>query len=135
MDNRKKNTISLEKVLSETSRRQKAQRAINNIGSRVKTYAILTSENPMGNRFSKSDNAQLINRLKSYLKNGNFVWFPVKGMYGEKENSFIVYNISLTDTLDIAKKFNQEVSYGAIMKVVRSSIGSKTETESSQRHM
>lgn len=108
MDDRKKNTISLEKVLSETSRRQKAQRAINNIGSRVKTYAILTSENPMGNRFSKSDNAQLINRLKSYLKNGNFVWFPIKGMCGEKENSFIVYNISLTDTLDIANKFNQE---------------------------
>lgn len=37
MDNRKKNTISLEKELSETSRRQKAQRAINNIGSRVKS--------------------------------------------------------------------------------------------------
>jgi len=95
-------------VLSETSRRQKAQRAINNIGSRVKTYAILTSENPMGNRLSKSDNTQLTDKLKSHLKAGNFVWFPVKGMYGEKENPFIVYNISLTDALDIDKKFNQE---------------------------
>ena len=106
--NMAENKAEQNSVLSETSRRQKAQRAINNIGSRVKTYAILTSENPMGNRFSKSDNSQLIDRLKSYLKDGNFVWFPVKGMYGEKENPFIVYNISLTDALDIDKKFNQE---------------------------
>lgn len=106
--NMTENKAEQNSVLSETSRRQKAQRAINNIGSRVKTYAILTSENPMENRLSKSDNTQLTDKLKSHLKAGNFVWFSVKGMHGEKENPFIVYNISLTDTLDIAKKFNQE---------------------------
>jgi len=94
--------------LSETTRRQKAIQAIKGISKNIKTCAILTAFNPMVRNLPKEYNDRLNEKLKAYLKTGNFVWFPVKGEYDGKENSFIIYNISLEDTLHIGEKFEQE---------------------------
>ena len=98
---------SVKDVLNETSRRQKAQQAIKGVSNRIKTCAILTSENPLM-FLPQKYNDRLRTKLEMYLKIGNYVWFPVKGEYKGKEKSYIVYNISFDDTMYLATKFEQE---------------------------
>lgn len=95
-------------MLNETSRRQKAIQSLNMRNKRVRTIAILTSENPMGKSLSKKVNLELRNRLERYLRDGYYAWFPVRGQYGNRENSYMIYNISLEDALNIGYRYNQE---------------------------
>lgn len=101
----------LKEAVNETSRRQKADAAINRKNPNIQTLAILTSENP---RFdSNTDGKNVTNadrreNLEKDLKLGHYAWFPVKGQYGGKEKSYIIYNISLEDALHLGRKFGQE---------------------------
>ena len=109
-------------VLLETSRRQKAVQSMNGRNV-IKTMAILTSENPRyADVMDPNDKDEKGNQRKNYgeenskrrtdlektLKTGHFAWFPVKGQYFGKENSYIIYNISLEDTLYLGEKYGQE---------------------------
>lgn len=107
------------RLLNETTRRQKAQRAIN--GKYVRAMAILTSENPMGNpypeglktREDESGHTMEFNMgrrddLEMRLSTGYYSYFKVKGQYGSKEKSYIIYNIPLSDTLYLGQRYNQE---------------------------
>ena len=100
MNKKLKNLISecVKNVLDETSRKQKAVHALNGENYNIKTMAILTSENPRYDVTSDGDNKNNNDRrenLEKDLKLGHYAWFPVKGHYEGKENSYIVYNISL----------------------------------------
>ena len=91
--------------INESSRRQKAQRTILGLNDKVSTFALITPENAMHDmdllakgELTKED---VVNRNRehkkdfvSLMKGENVLYFPVKGVYGEKENSFILYNIS-----------------------------------------
>ena len=99
------------KEVNETSRRQKAQSALDGKNQNVKTMAILTSENPRYKELSdgeNTNNAERTENLEKDLKLGRFAWFPVKGQYEGKENSYLIYNISLENALFLGKKFGQE---------------------------
>ena len=39
---------------------------------------------------------------------GHYAWFPVKGQYEGKENSYIIYNISLDNALYLGRESGQE---------------------------
>ena len=88
-------TETVKKVLSETSRRQKATAALNGSSKTIRTMAILTSENPRydvsADGTNKNNNDRREN-LEKDLKLGHYAWFSVKGQYEGKENSYIVYN-------------------------------------------
>ena len=92
----------------ETSRRQKAQRALQNRNADIRTMCILTAENPMGNALSPEENKIRRTEMETYLTNAHYAWFRVKGKYGNVEKSHIIYNISLNDALTLGKKYNQE---------------------------
>lgn len=105
--------------INESSRRQKAQRTILGLNDRVSTFAIITPENNMHDmdllakgELTKED---VIERNKDYkkdfvslMKGENVLYFPVKGVYGEKENSFILYNISQKYAEYLGHRFDQE---------------------------
>ena len=96
--------------LNETSRRQKALKALNG-NSNIKTMAIITSENPRYEGSADGKNVTNKDRrinLEKDLKLGHYAWFPVKGQYEGKENSYIIYNIPKESVLFLAKKFGQE---------------------------
>jgi hypothetical protein len=99
---------TLNEVLSETSRRQKAQSAILGKNRKVKTLAIISAENPMGEKTDKEYNENATNELIRNLTIGHYRYFQTKGLYETPENSIIVYNISLDDTLYLCYKYNQE---------------------------
>lgn len=98
---------SLNDVVNETSRRQKAVSALNGTNSNVITMAILTSENPRYND-DNDTNPKRRENLEKDLKLGHYAWFPVKGQYEGKEKSYIVYNISLENVLYLGQKYGQE---------------------------
>lgn len=101
----------VKEYLTETSRRQKAVAAIKSWHSTIKTMAILTCENPRYSVYSDGDNqtnADRCEELEKDLKLGHYAWFPVKGQYDGKENSYIIYNIPLQDALFLEKKYGQE---------------------------
>ena len=101
--------------INETSRRQKAQQAITNNAENIRTIAIFTSDNPRfddvidnGETLGKEDNPARKNSLLYQLKLGYYAYFCVKGKYGSKEDSLIVYNIPLQDVEYLCKRYGQE---------------------------
>ena len=93
---------------TETTRRQKAQHALQNKNRDIKTMCILSAENPMSKQLSSAENKARRVALEIYLKNANYAWFRIKGKYGNDEKSHIIYNISLNDACQLGKKFQQE---------------------------
>ena len=105
--------------INESSRRQKAQRTILGLNDRVSTFAIITPENNMHDmdllargEITKEDvierNRERKKNFISLMKGENVLYFPIKGVYGEKENSFILYNISQKYAEYIGHRFDQE---------------------------
>lgn len=94
--------------ITETSRRQKAQQAIKGLNRRVKTMAIISAENPMAQDLGKEYNTKATEDLIRNLRVGNYRYYLTKGKYGNPENSVMIYNISLDDTIKLAYQYNQE---------------------------
>ncbi len=96
-------------VLDETSRRQKAEKAIKGTNKNVKTFAILTPENPMAQSYTPEQNKEARDKFEKRLRIGGFQWFPIKGQYAHNsENSYIIYNIPLDDALWLGNTYHQE---------------------------
>ena len=105
--------------INESSRRQKAQRAILGLNDKVSTFAIITPENNMHDmdllakgEITKEDvlehNRDHKKDFVSLMKGENVLYFPIKGVYGEKENSFILYNISQKYAEYLGHRYDQE---------------------------
>ena len=102
-------SMSLPKeIISETSRRQKAQQAIKGINKHIHTIAIITAENPMGGEADNEYDKRAMEELLRQLSVGHYKYFITKGKYGSTENSVMIYNITLDDTLYLCYKHNQE---------------------------
>lgn len=84
------------------------------ISKHIRTFALLTAENPFAQRLSRSVNKERNGELEKSLREMNFVFRKVNGFYGtddgggNKEHSFSVYNISLSAAKHLAAKFNQQ---------------------------
>lgn len=95
--------------IADTSRRQKAEQMFKGGNPKgIKTFCIMTAENPMGKTLTSQENKELNNELEYILKHCNFKWFPIKGSYDTKENSYIIYNISKKDAEKLGNMFNQD---------------------------
>ena len=105
--------------LNESSRRQKAKRTILGLNDKVSTFAIMSPENSMldiaalaNGKCTKEDveysNKIHIDEFIKMLKDSVVLYFPVKGIYGEKERSFILYNISRSFLEYLGHLFDQE---------------------------
>lgn len=74
----------------------------------VESLTIITSENPLGQRFSRKDNKQRLNDFKAQLKAGGHPYKNVIGKYGNKEHSFIIFNLSRDAAENYARVYEQE---------------------------
>lgn len=81
----------------------------------IKKLAILTAENPHGEQHSDEFNKSANRELLSFLNQGMFGYKKIKGSYGQKENSFIVFNVSYDMAVSIGVRFNQDsIIYGEV---------------------
>lgn len=104
-------------ILNErNSRKKKIMRAFSKgRTNHIKSFAILTAENPMGVEKPKDENKRLNAQLKEHLRVGHFPYLPVKGWFGTEENSFLLYNLSFNDAKRIAGLYDQlSFIYGRI---------------------
>ena len=68
---------------------------------KIKTFAILTAENPGRMEYSAEENNKRTDRLKQMFKQANVQYTPIQGFYDRKEHSFICFNVTLGE----AKRF------------------------------
>ena len=79
----------------------------------VKTFSILTAENPNGIEQDKDTNRIKNQELEKRLRSMNLGFIKVKGQYGSEENSFFIPNITKDEALNLGKMFSQEsIIYG-----------------------
>jgi hypothetical protein len=95
------------KILKENTQ-TRIKEIMTGINTGVKSFCIITSENPMGQKLSNKENIKKVDSLKDYLRLGLFKYLRAKGKYGSNENPFIIININLEEAKNIGNKFNQE---------------------------
>jgi hypothetical protein len=79
----------------------------------IKKITILTAENPHGEKHSDEFNKNANFKLERFLSSGFIPYKKIKGSYGSKENSFILFNIPKSTAIYIGDKYNQEsIIYG-----------------------
>ena len=82
--------------------------AVQGKSSLVRSWGIMTSENPMGKSMKRTVNRNLVLQCKQALKQRGLEYIPVKGRYGGDENSLFVLNPLLKDMMELSSKFDQE---------------------------
>ena len=108
-DSIERNTLPVvESIISETSHRQKTIKNFLGTNNKVKTFGIITAENPMGVELGEQDNQKRNKMLISFLRSKQYVFCHVKGKYSNMEHPFMVYNISIEDMKTIGRTFDQE---------------------------
>lgn len=75
---------------------------------KIKTFAIISSQNPFGVQATPQANKVSDDNFKKALKLGNFTYTPLKGHYGNAEKSYIIFNLTLADAKVLAKDYQQE---------------------------
>ena len=75
---------------------------------KIRTFAVLSAENPMGMKFSAKENNDNTRELKSKLKEMGIQYVPIEGKYGNIEHSFMLFNITREDAQYLAEWFEQE---------------------------
>lgn len=102
--------ISFKEFINENSRAKKAIKSFLGRLKNIRTIGIMSPENPMGIQSSKEENQNLRSKFEGILKQGNIKYYKLKGMYGNLEHSYFLYNVDL----EFLKKycatdeFNQE---------------------------
>jgi hypothetical protein len=75
---------------------------------KIRTFAVLSAENPMGMKNSASENNKNTRELKQKLKELGIQYVPIEGKYGNIEHSFMLFNITKEDAQYLAEWFEQE---------------------------
>ena len=109
----------IDKLLSENngetvdSRYSSIMNAFRGLRPNIKKIAILTAENPHGEEHPDEFNENANFKLERFLSSGFIPYKKLKGNYGLKKKSFILFNISKNVAIHIGNKFNQEnIIYG-----------------------
>lgn len=74
----------------------------------VESLTIITSENPLGQKYSRRDNKERLRDFKAQLKSGGHPYKNVVGKYGNKEHSFVIFNLSRNAAENYARVYEQE---------------------------
>lgn len=80
----------------------------NKLGKFIKTFVIITAENPKGVKLKPHENKIRMNELSKTLKERRIIYLKQLGVYGNEENSLILINANLEDAKYIGLKFEHE---------------------------
>lgn len=100
--------ILIKKNRIEENSSTRVKSALFNRGNKIRTFAILTAENPLGERQSPEKNNEDMKRLKKELKTLHLNYIKVLGMYGNKEHSVMIVNLSYDDAENLAGMLLQD---------------------------
>ncbi len=95
------------RALLETSKYTKFMKYLWGI-KKSKGLAIMTPENPNSKALTPKENKDLMAKGKKLLRDNGYAFFTQMGLYGQRENSLIVLDISETDAKKIGKDWVQD---------------------------
>lgn len=81
------------------------------VTGKIRTFAILTPENPMMQSSSAEDNNKRTKQFKELLKQGSIQYIKIEGEYGNKERSYMLLNIPCSEASSIASRFQQQAFF------------------------
>ena len=98
---------------------------------KIKTFAIISPNNPMGESARPEENSASRKRtnghlgkgwgkekFKSTLDAGRYQYILQEGKYGDREQSFFIFNISLNSAKSLSVIFAQEYNYSIVLPEV-----------------
>lgn len=94
--------------LDENSSTQVKKAIFGDYTGKIKTFCTMTPENPQGEYVGAETNNKLLAKFKDYLKSANIKYTKIGGKFGSEEHSFMLYNISLSDAINLSTMFNQQ---------------------------
>ena len=95
--------------LNENSSTRVKSALFGDVTGKIKTWAIITPENPLGKEATPQENNKRIDNFKYALKKLNLTYTRIEGRYGgNNEHSFMVFNLRLRDAIYLAKTYQQE---------------------------
>ena len=74
----------------------------------VETLGVMTAENPNAEQMPSKQNKQLNQALVQKLREMNYGPIPIGGSFGNKENSYMIPNITRSDLAALGQEFAQE---------------------------
>jgi hypothetical protein len=74
----------------------------------VESLAIITAEDSFGKKINRRDNATRLKVFKIQLKLGGHPYENIVDKYGNKEHSFVIFNLSRSAAKNYAKVYEQE---------------------------
>ena len=92
----------------ETNRRQKSLHDFLGANKDVRTIGIISPENPMGVKLSQIENNKRVEKFKFYLHNNKIRYQRVKGRYNNREHSFLLFNVTVSELSFYGQVFDQE---------------------------
>lgn len=80
----------------------------------VKSFGIITAENPMGKKLPVQENNERNLQLAKNLRSAHLGFIQIKGKYGYLENPYFIPNIAKDEIIDFGLRYSQEaVIWGA----------------------
>lgn len=110
------------KVIKENSSTRLKRSLFGDASKKIKTFGIMTAENPMGKEASAEYNNKAQNILKQLLKQMNIQYIKQIGSFGNKEHSLMLINVSLKDMKYLNDKFKQMSFFHGVVSEDGSSI-------------
>lgn len=74
----------------------------------VRTLCIMRPQNPLGVKDTNRNNRTNKKKFEKFLKDGFYAFHKVLGKYGQYENSYFVYNVSLKDAIQMNLDYLQD---------------------------
>lgn len=109
-------TAILEKSRSDKNKElRKAQDAMLGKWNNIFTICIMSPQNPLGEKGTNRDNRVSKKKFERTLKQGYYAFHKVLGKYGQYEDSYFIYNISLED----AKRMNLEYKQDSFIFITK----------------
>lgn len=103
-------------MLTETSRKTKTKQALFGSKNRIKTFGVMSPENPNAVQATKEQNEAFYAKFKEMLQKAHIHFYPITGKYQQFEHSFMLFNISLEDMKYYSKTFGQKAFVFAVVK-------------------
>lgn len=97
--------------LNENSSTRFKSALFGDVTGKIRTFAILTPENPMMQSTSAEDNNKRTKQFKELLKQGSIQYIKIEGEYGNKERSYMLLNIPCSEASSIASRFQQQAFF------------------------
>ena len=98
----------VQRIPTKTLRKQRVIKNLLVVNNKLKTFGIITAENPMDEQSCSQENEIRNKKLHSLLRSRQYVFCPVEGRYGNVEHSFMICNVSLEDMKEIGREFDQK---------------------------